>query len=49
MCKFIHPLMTFSANILALSPEEKEDGFVELFNGKDLTAWTFDEMGKPSH
>ena len=31
----------------AISPEEEKDGFVSIFNGKDLSAWTYDEKGKP--
>jgi hypothetical protein len=42
-------VLLFAASFLMIPfavAEEKEEGFVSLFNGKDLTGWKFNEDGK---
>jgi hypothetical protein len=44
---FLRVSLSANAEEKGLSPEEKDAGFVPLFNGKDLTGWRFGEESPP--
>jgi hypothetical protein len=40
------PILVLCATLLRAEDAKKEDGFVSLFNGKDLTGWQYNETEK---